>query len=120
MSKQQYLLAVLEIIQGSPQSQTGLRASTLGNLTLRKLPHLHWNLFGWPALKDLLLDLQSQGRVRLIHDAKQMLAVTIDPLPIAAATAAAAAIRPASMRLRRDIWAAFINLRPVGMRYLNR
>jgi hypothetical protein len=119
MTREEYLHAVSQLIRSSDRAApagTGLKASTLGNLILRALPD-HWTRHGYPVLKELLIDLKNRGAITMALDAQKMLAVWVSescqevPAPEAPAR---------FLRLKREIWAAFVKPTPPGLRFLQR
>lgn len=117
MTREEYLNAVAQLIRSSDRATTtGLKASTLGNLILQSLPD-RWQQHGYFALKELLLDLQGRGELRVGVDAQKVLAVwaakpTVDGTVVKAPSA--------FFRLKGDIWNAFVNAMPPGLRFINR
>lgn len=111
MTREDYLDAVLQLIRSNNQSTAGLKASTLGNLILRSLPD-HWTRHGYSALKDLLQELEHRGQVSIGLDAQKMLAIWVK--------GEHRGTRTKPIRLRREIWVAFVNQLPRGLRFMNR
>jgi hypothetical protein len=119
MTRDEYLQAVSQLIRSSDRAAAagaGLKASTLGNLILRALPD-HWTRHGYPVLKELLLDLKNRGAITIGSDEQKMLAVWV-----AESCQDAPAPEPPApfMRLKREIWAAFVKPTPPGLRFLQR
>lgn len=119
MTRDEYLQAVVQIIRSTENGSTGLRASTLGNLILRSIPE-HWTIHQFSALKDVLRELEARNQVETGTDAKGMLSVRMANATPSAATRDTA--RPTSkfIRLRNDIWHAFVDHLPIGKRFFQR
>lgn len=116
MTREDYLAAVLKLIQGDARSVAGLKASTLGILILRELRD-HWKTFGFWSLKELLQELERRSLVRLASDTQNALAVW--PRETIAATSERPPFK-AWIPLRKDVWTAFVSSLPVGRRYMER
>src|SRR5579862_2239898 len=117
MTRDEYLLAVTQLIRNTDVASTGLRASTLGNLILRSLPQ-HWREHGYLALKDLLAELHRRGQAVVGEDPKGMLSVRV-PAPAQAIAATQTKAWPKFVRLRTEIWRAFVDPVPAGERFLH-
>jgi hypothetical protein len=114
MTRDEYLQAVSQFIHSNIRADAGMKASTLGNLLLRSLPE-SWHRHDFTALKDVLQELERRGIVRIDNDAKGALAVWA-----IGARAPAANGQPSDKRLRKDVWAAFVNALPHGRRFFQR
>lgn len=117
MTREEYLNAVSHLIRVSERAaSTGLKASTLGNLVLQSLPG-RWQVFGYPNLKSLLTDLERRGDIRLGVDEQRTLAVWwVGKSPVAGESKPSG--RP--IRIKRDVWNAFVSSQPPGSRYMHR
>ena len=113
-SREQYLHEVCALILGADRSGTGIKASTLGNLILRVLGG-HWQEHGFSTLKSLLEALSAQGKIRVGPDAQGQFSAWA--LPGYAQSASGVV---SFQRLRKDVWAAFVNVAPSGPRYMHR
>ena len=117
MQTSEYLDTVLQIIR-SNQQPAGLKASTLGQLIIRRLPNERWTQFGFTTLKSVLLQLEQRGVIRLGLDAQKTLAVWIVDEPPAASS-----LPPPAQKyspLKQDFWRAFAISWPSGRRFANR
>lgn len=129
MTREQYLQSVGELVHSNDRPATGLKASTLGNLILRSLPE-HWNRHGFLTLKEVLQELERRGQLRMGLDSQKMLAVWSTVPPKATEVRQQAPVGPSprdsrdrSMsfpRLRREVWVAFVNALPPGLRFMHR
>jgi len=120
MQTAEYLETVLQIIRAN-QRIPGLKASTLGQLIMRRLPNERWTQFGFPTLKSLLLQLQQRGAIKLDLDAQKTLAVWVSDQP--PPTTPANEAPPPSQKfnpLKPDFWRAFAISWPTGRRFANR
>jgi len=104
MTRDEYLNSVSLLIRNGDRRDVGVKASTLGNWILRVLPH--WSKLGYPMLKALLEDLRIRGLVRVENDSHQQLTVWVVGQP-----RVDAAPKQSFHRIRRDVWAAFVNAR---------
>lgn len=117
MTREEYLNAVSHLIGVSQRdATTGLKASTLGNLILRSLPE-RWQQHGYPNLRTLLGDLEQLGEIRVGLDAQKMLAVWGAGKP-ALPSEKATPRKP--VRIKREVWNAFVSSLPPGLRFMHR
>ncbi len=115
MTTDEFLHAVAQLISSADTLGGGIKASTLGNLILRSLPE-HWRNHGFLSLKEVLLRLESAGLAKIVDGEKGVLSVRACTRPMMAAAGTSTEHR----RLRSDIWVAFVNTSPPGMRYFHK
>jgi hypothetical protein len=123
MDNSQFLAAVLDVIRlnypsGSPD---GLSAARIGLLVRHAFPKLEWISLGFPKLKDVLAELETQGLIRTGANRKGAFSVWLASEPQVPYAEPKPTIRGShSPMLRREVWYAFISSSPPGRRFLER
>ena len=126
MDKQGFLSVVADLIVSNypEDEQRGLRASEVGLLVRHALPETNWSEFGLPKLKDILVELERQGRIRTGVDAKFAYTVWLGEEKVRERSDRPLLPPQSNLRrfrsLRKAIWTAFVADRPHGRRFLNR
>jgi hypothetical protein len=118
MTRDEFLSAVVQLIRGTEHGSTGLKASTLGNLILRSIPD-HWSKHNFFALKDVLKELEKRGQAEVFADDKGIMSVRLSNAPVPAANDMSKT--PTKfVRLRIEVWHAFVDHLPIGKRFFQR
>ncbi len=123
MDKIQFLESVRALITAQPEG-TPLLVASLGNLIRKSLGAGAWASFGYPSLKSVLQDLESNGIVKTEYVGENpVYAVSRGPNPYGLIAPAPPSIphRPFTVerRLVKDVWQAFISENEPGLRCMN-
>lgn len=114
MTRDEFLLTVSQCIRSNLRPDEPMKAATLGNLLIRAVPET-WRQHAFTSFKELLSELELRGVVRIGTDASGHLSITAT-----GATPPIGVQAQPEQRLRREVWAAFVNALPAGRRYYQR
>lgn len=117
MTYEDYLDLIVQTVEKNIKPGSSyVTTAALGGLLLRVSPGQSWKTFGRRTLSELLVDLESQGRIKRILTEKKALAVSLG----GAVSVQAVAVNEKSNTLRKPVWDAFVLLSPEGKRFLHR
>lgn len=123
MNIQQFLSAVLDLIRGNYPigNPDGLLAARLGVILRQAFPNVNWTSFGFIRLKDLLAELESQGKIRVGPNRSGAFSIWLPDEPTNVMSVVAISGKSSSWpRLRQEVWYAFISDTPSGRRFLDK
>ncbi|WP_185265508.1 hypothetical protein [Halopseudomonas xiamenensis] len=117
MTYQDYLdLVVQTVAKNLKPGSRYITTAALGGLLLKASPEQSWKAFGKRTLSELLVELESSGKLTRIKTEKDALAVSLGDAASVPPVAAIEKFNP----LRKPVWDAFVLLSPEGKRFLNR
>lgn len=123
MDKSAYIDFVCDIIQSQSPSGEPVTAAKIGLELRRAQDGPSWMVHGFNTLKSLLQEMEHLGLLRIVETDRGALAVQIEnkKRPPSGDSPSVGTGRPTSrVRLRQDIWAAFVIAEPGGKRFLNK
>ena len=129
MDRDSFLSAVHELISSNyPEDKArGLKAAEVGLLIRRALPEMSWESLGYIRLKDILVDLEAQGRICTGFDEKHAFSVWLPGVPRRESQQSVDRAEPGQGRVRRQgfralrkpVWSAFVTALPRGKRFIH-
>ncbi len=123
MDKSAYIDSVCDVIQSQSPSGEPVTAARLGLELRRAQDGPGWMAHGFNTLKSLLQEMERLELLRIVETNRGALAVQIENMkrPPSGDSPSVGTGRPTSrVRLRQNIWAAFVIAEPGGERFLNK
>src|SRR5437867_2967652 len=116
MDPQNFLKTVTSLIQHNQSGASGLNAAALGNL-IRANSGLDWVDHGFARLSDVLRQLESDGKIRVVKDPRVGLLVypAETTAPEESATRTSELVSPPNRLVRplkSAVWHAFVSANP--------
>ena len=123
MDRTAYIDYVYQVIESQQPSNQLITAAKLGLDLRRTAGGARWVDYGFSTLKELLQEMERLGLLRIGETDRGALAVQVEnkeQLPLGHSPTTDKNPPKSNLRLRQEIWSAFVIEEPRGKRFLNR